>query len=108
MREHRKDFRSQKKMNVWIYRDQMLMGLARTVNFSSKGMFIKTDALRFPKSSELEVVFNDEHAEQRHCLVAKVVHRSMKGIGIEFDYTSQCKLKEFGGELQKSNMEFAS
>jgi len=81
-RDNRKNKRTVKEINVWLYNNEMLVALARTKNIAEKGFFIKTNVLLFPKNSKLEVVFDIGNKKERCRLPATVVHRSLEGIGV--------------------------
>ncbi len=73
------------EFTVRLYKNKALIGLAETLNFASTGLFIKTDALLFPKNSLLEIEFISEGFSKVNRIAAIVVHRSFEGIGVKFE-----------------------
>ena len=71
-------------LHVSLYRDNELDSNTFTQNCSEHGMYIKTNGLLFPKESEIEIRYIGGK-NQPIKLHAKVVHRSLNGIGISFD-----------------------
>ena len=84
MKEQRTNDRISKAMDVWLYKDNCRIALARTKNIAPSGMFIRADVMLFPRDCQLEVEFDGETSIERHRVAAKVVHRSLKGMGIAF------------------------
>ena len=84
MDEKRGQCRSLKEFDIRLYQDGSFQKLAKSQNLNSSGMFIDTDALLFSKGSILEIVFENFKGSERFKVEAKVVHRSLKGIGVEF------------------------
>ena len=84
--ELRNLIRKEKTIKVWIHKDNDLLALGLTNNVSPDGMFIKTNVLIFPKNCDFEIVFDVEDGNNtRRCRIpVKVVHRSLKGIGVKF------------------------
>jgi len=85
MKEHRTSDRTAQSINVWLYKNESLAALARTQDLTASGMFIKTDVLLFPKNSYLEIVFDNKEETKRYRVSAKVVHRSLQGIGVSLE-----------------------
>jgi len=83
--EHRDYNRVAKETKVWLYKDNDIVALALSKNATSTGMFIKTNPLLFPKNSILHVAIDIDNAAKRSVIPATVVHRSLDGIGIEFN-----------------------
>ena len=88
MQEQRKHRRSLNELLVRLYKNERFKALANTENLTSSGMFIQTDALLFPKNSSLVIVINDPENGKECCLGATVVHRSLKGIGVQFQHAT--------------------
>jgi len=84
MQEQRQHRRSSTEMNIRIFQNGYLQNLAKSQNLTSDGMFIQTDALLFSKGTLLDVVFEDMNHSICYKVEARVVHRSLKGIGVEF------------------------
>lgn len=84
MREQREEGRSSKELNIRLYQNGNLLGLVKTVNLTASGMFIQTDALLFPRGTQIDIVFDDPETSIRYCIPAQVIHRSLKGIGVKF------------------------
>jgi len=84
MQEQRGHHRSSTEMNIRLFQNGSLQNLAKTQNLTSSGMFIQTDALLFPKGTLLDIVLEDLNNSVCFKVQAKVIHRSLKGIGVEF------------------------
>jgi len=84
MQEQRGHHRSSTELNIRLFQSGSLQNLAKTKNITSSGMFIQTDALLFPKGTLLDVVLEDMDNAVCFKVEAKVIHRSLKGIGVEF------------------------
>ncbi len=85
MKEHRMSGRTAQNINVWLYRNESLIALAKTQDLSLSGMFIKTNVLLFPKDSCLEIVFDNKEKTKRYRIPARVVHRSLQGVGVTLE-----------------------
>ena len=85
MKEHRTNDRTVQNISVWLYKNESLIALAKTQDITASGMFIKTNVLLFPKNSCLEIVFDNKDATKRHRVSARVVHRSLQGIGVTLE-----------------------
>ena len=81
----RSKIRCCKEIDVWLYQNDNLIVMAKTENLTKDGMYIKTDGLIFPKDSAVEVAFLQENGKPKKHIKAKVVHRTLTGIGVTFD-----------------------
>ena len=81
--EHRKQSREQVHQKVSLYKFGMLDSIAYTENYSDQGMYININGLLFPKNSELEILCTELN-NNTHRIVARVAHRDLSGIGVQF------------------------
>lgn len=82
--KHRNTLRNTEEVNVWLYQNDSLVAMAKTENMTDDGMYIKTNGLLFPKNSSLDIAFTPENSRPKNRLPAKVVHRTLHGIGVKF------------------------
>lgn len=84
MINHRKTDRSATEIDVRLYEDTNLLALAKAKNHTSTGMFILTNSLLHPKGSSLNVSFEESKSSGTCSYTAKVIHRTINGIGVQF------------------------
>ena len=94
MKVQRKHNRSLKEMFVRLYKNKNLQALAKTENLTSSGMFIHTNSLLYPKNFLLDIIYDEPETGKQHCINAKVIHRSLKGIGVQFQHVSTISLSK--------------
>jgi len=105
MKEHRTSDRTAQNINVWLYKNESLIALATTQDLSSSGMFIKTNVLLFPKNSRVDIVFDNKEETKRYRVPARVVHRSLQGIGITLENLETEESLEIKRLLAKTRIE---
>jgi hypothetical protein len=83
--EHRYATRVPRRINMLIYRQGLPVQVGRTRDISSEGAFVETGQLQGPLPDCLELEFlPGMESVERFRLKALVVHRDLRGIGIEF------------------------
>jgi hypothetical protein len=83
--KNRNSPRKNEEFYVWLFRDDDLIAMARTLNTANRGMYIRTNSLLFPKYSKLHVVYDIHGHKPAKKIRATVVHRNIDGIGVVFD-----------------------
>jgi len=84
MQEQREHRRSSTEMSIRLFQNGSLQNLAKTQNLTSSGMFIQTDALLYPKDTLIDILLEDQCNSVCFKVEAKVIHRSLQGMGVEF------------------------
>ena len=82
--DNRKFPRMQDDCDVLIYKENSLIVKAHTENCSECGVYLQTDGLLFPKDTSVKLVFSNEGSQEKP-VFGKVVHRTLRGVGIEFE-----------------------
>jgi len=82
--DNRNRKRSDNYQKVSVHKNGMLDCNTYAKNYSDQGMYVVTNSLIYPKGSQLEITFDDENNVTRHAF-AKVVHRDLYGIGVQFE-----------------------
>ncbi len=85
--KHRSTLRDSKEIPIWLYQNDDLVTQAKTENLTDEGMCIKTNGLLFPKNTTIDIAFAPENNKPSNRRRAKVIHRSLNAIGIEFSKT---------------------
>ncbi len=86
MLNQRETYREPKEIVVRLFVSGNLISSARTLDVTPTGMFVRTGLLLFPKGKTIDVVFDGENHKKPHKVSATVIHRSLKGMGLEFIY----------------------
>lgn len=89
MHERRNQVRSTITLDLRLYQDDNLQTLAKAKDITVAGMFIQVDSLLFPKNALIDIVFDDAIRKISYRLPAKVMHRSLHGIGVSFQPQGQ-------------------
>lgn len=86
MKNDRETQRSLIEIDVRLYENSNFLALGRAINHSTCGMFIQTNSLLHPKGSSLNVSFNTPESSETCSFKARVVHRTINGIGVQFQH----------------------
>ncbi len=84
MQNRRKHDRSTKDVDVRLYKNEEFMSLAKSLDLTPYGIFLQTDVLLFPKGTQLKIAIDDPDNLKRYQKMGTIVHRSLKGIGVQF------------------------
>lgn len=86
MKNDRESQRSVIEIDVRLYENSNFLALGRAINHSPCGMFIRTNSLLHPRGSSLNVSFNTPESAAKCSFKAKVMHRTINGIGVQFQH----------------------